>query len=139
MPPSNPSLLHQNHTITFKNQKMKKLLLAVFAITTIAYSCKSTGSMASIQPTSGTINLPAKGEFRIWKNSVHPSFKVTLTNNAEKQSCEVYKVTSNGNEKWISPSLLAGKSLTISVPSNGHLFFKNFNDNVLNIEYKIEE
>lgn len=118
---------------------MKQLLLAVFAIATIAYSCKSTGSMAAIQPKFGTIDLPAKGEFRIWRNTMHPSFKVTLTNNAEKQSCEVYKVTVNGNEKWVSPSLLAGKSLTFTVPTNGHLFFKNFNDNVLKIEYKAEE
>ena len=118
---------------------MKQVLFALITIATLAYSCKSTGSMSAIQPKSGTIELPAKGELRIWRNTVHPSFTVTLTNPAEKQSCEVYKVTGNGNEKWVSPSLLAGKSLTIAVPANGHLFFKNFNDNVLKIEYKVEE
>jgi len=29
--------------------------------------------------------------------------------------------------------------LTLSVPSNGHLFFKNFNNNILKIDYKVEE
>jgi hypothetical protein len=95
--------------------------------------------MAVIQPKFGSIYLPAKGEFRIWRNTVHPAFKVTLTNNATAQSCEVYKVTDTGNEKWVSPSLQAGKMLTLTVPKNGHLFFKNFNDNILKIEFKIEE
>jgi len=118
---------------------MKKVLFALLTIATITYSCKSTGTMAAIQPKNGIIELPAKGELRIWRNTVHPSFTVTLTNTADTQSCEVYKVTDNGNEKWISPSLIAGKSLIISVPANGHLFFKNFNDNVLTIEYKVED
>jgi len=118
---------------------MKKVLFALLTIATITYSCKSTGTMAAIQPKNGIIELPAKGELRIWRNTLHPSFTVTLTNPADTQSCEVYKVTDNGNEKWISPSLIAGKSLIISVPANGHLFFKNFNDNVLTIEYKVED
>lgn len=125
--------------LIIKNIKMKQVLFALLTIATLTYSCKSTGSMAAIQPKSGTLELPAKGELRFWRNIVHPSFTVTLSNPAEKQSCEVYKVTENGNEKWISPSLLAGKSLTISVPANCHVFFKNFNDNVLKIEYKVEE
>jgi hypothetical protein len=95
--------------------------------------------MANIQPKSGTMELPAKGEFRIWRGSIHPKFSVTLTNSSTTQSCEVYRVTDNGNEKWVSPSLQAGKTLTIKVPSNGHLFFKNFNDNILKIDYKVEE
>ena len=80
---------------------MKQLLFALITIATLTYSCKSTGSMSAIQPKSGTIELPTKGELRIWRNSIHPSFTVTLTNPAEKQSCEVYKVTGNGNEKWV--------------------------------------
>ena len=118
---------------------MKQLLFALITIATLTYSCKSTGSMSAIQPKSGTIELPAKGELRIWKNTIHPSFTVKLTNAGEKQSCEVYKVTDSGREKWISPSLLAGSSLTITVPANGHLFFKNFNNNVLKIEYSVQE
>ena len=118
---------------------MKQVLFALIVFTSILFSCKSTGSTAAIQPKSGTIELPAKGELRIWNDVTHPSFSVTLTNNSATQSCEVYKVTSSGNEKWVTPSLLAGKSLTITVPANGHLFFKNFNENVLKIEYKVEE
>jgi hypothetical protein len=118
---------------------MKQLKVMLFALITIIWSCKSTGSMNAIQPKSGVIELPAKGEFRIWKDVLHPSFSVTLTNPAANQSCEVYKVKDNGSEKWIDPSLMAGKSITITVPANGHLFFKNFNDNILRIEYKVVE
>jgi hypothetical protein len=102
-------------------------------------SCTSTGSMAAIEPQSGTIALPEKGEYRIWNNSTHPAFSVTLTNPSTSQSCEVYTVKQNGHEKWVSPSLMAGKSLTVTVPANGHLFFKNFNPNTLDISYKIAD
>ena len=118
---------------------MKQLLVALLTLTIVNYACKSTGSMAAIQPKSGTIELPEKGEFRIWKDITHPAFAVTLINNAAVQSCEVYTVKSSGSEKWISPSLQAGKTLTITVPANGHLFFKNFNPNILKIDYKLEE
>lgn len=118
---------------------MKKLLAISLSILLVYTACKSVGTMASIQPKTGVMELPAKGEFRIWQGITHPRFSVTLTNPSTTQSCEVYKVSSNGNEKWISPSLQAGKSLTVTIPSNGHLFFKNFNDNVLKIEYKVEE
>ena len=118
---------------------MKQLVIGLLAIMTFSNSCKTIGTMASIQPKSGTMELPAKGEFRIWKSTIHASFSVRLTNSSSTQSCEVYKVADSGNEKWIHPSLQAGKTLTVKVPSNGHLFFKNFNDNILKIEYKVEE
>ena len=118
---------------------MKSVLFALLTIIIVSSSCKSTGSISAIQPKSGIIELPAKGEFRIWKDIMHPGFTVTVSNPAANQSCEVYKVKENGSEKWISPSLMAGKSITITVPSNGHLFFKNFNDNILKIEYKVSE
>jgi hypothetical protein len=118
---------------------MKQLLSSLLVLSIILISCKSTGSMSAIQPKSGTIELPAKGELRIWKNTVHPAFTVTLTNPSATQSCEVYKVTDDGNEKWINPSLIGGKSLTVKVPANGHLFFKNFNDNIFTITYQINE
>jgi hypothetical protein len=95
--------------------------------------------MTDIQPKSGIIELPAKGEFRIWKGIKHPSFSVTLSNPSATQSCEVYQVKDNGSEKWVRPSLQAGKSLTVWVSSDGHLFFKNFNPNMLKIEYKVED
>ena len=118
---------------------MKKSVLALLLIIVLANSCKTAGAMATIQPKSGVIELPAKGEFRIWRGLTHPSFSVSLNNSSTTQSCEVYIVTANGNEKWVSPSLQAGKSLTVTVPSNGHLFFKNFNSNILKIEYQVEE
>lgn len=118
---------------------MKKILPILLIVFILYSSCKSVGTMASIEPKAGIMELPAKGEFRIWKNITHPRFSVTLTNPSITQSCEIYKVNDNGKEKWISPSLQAGKSMTVTVPSNGHLFFKNFNDNILKIEYKVED
>jgi hypothetical protein len=126
-------------SLTIKFKKMKRFTLALLTIISMAISCKSTGSMAVIQPKQGTIELPEKGEFRIWKDIAHPSFTVTLSNPSATQSCEVYTVKSSGSEKWISPSLQAGKTLTITVPANGHLFFKNFNPNILKIDYKVKE
>jgi hypothetical protein len=117
---------------------MKRLLI-LFSTIIIAFSCKSTASMSAIEPKLGSIELPAKGEFRIWKDIVHPSFTVTLTNSNPNQSCEIYTVKSNGTEKWISPSLLANSTLTITVPTDGHLFFKNFNPNILIITYKVNQ
>lgn len=118
---------------------MKQLLSSILVLFITLTSCKSTGSISAIQPKSGTIELPAKGELRIWKDAIHPAFTVTLTNPSATQSCEVYKVSDEGTEKWINPSLLARKSLTVKVPANGHLFFKNFNDNVFTITYQINE
>jgi hypothetical protein len=126
-------------SLTIKFKKMKRFTLALLTIISIAISCKSTGSMAVIQPKQGAIELPEKGEFRIWKDVSHPSFTVTLSNPSATQSCEVYTVKSSGSEKWISPSLQAGKTLSVTVPANGHLFFKNFNPNILKIDYKVEE
>jgi hypothetical protein len=118
---------------------MIKFVFAFLVIITINSSCKTSGTMAAIEPKFGIFELPAKGEFRIWKGVPHPAFSVTLSNSSTTQSCEVYKVTDSGNEKWISPSLLAGKTFTVTIPSNGHLFIKNFNDNILKIDYKIDE
>jgi hypothetical protein len=118
---------------------MRHLLLALFTLTTVFNACKTTNSMAGIQPTSGSIDLPASGELRLWKNIEHSSFSVTLSNNATKQSCELYTVNANGKEKWINPSLIAGTTLTVTIPKNGHLFFKNFNSNVLQISYSVKE
>jgi hypothetical protein len=95
--------------------------------------------MANIQPKSGFFDLPAKGEFRAWKEVTHPSFTVTLTNSSPNQSCEIYYVKSSGKEKWINPSLLANSTLNVHIPANGHLFIKNFNDNVLRISYQVNE
>jgi hypothetical protein len=116
---------------------MKKLLYCL-SIVSLLMSCNSQRSMTSIEPKSGKFELPAKGEFRMWKDVAHPSFTVMLINPAPKQSCEVYCVKSNGEEKWINPSLLANSKLSVTIPTDGHLFIKNFNDNVLTISYQIQ-
>jgi hypothetical protein len=116
---------------------MKKLLYCL-SIVSILMSCNSNRSMTTIEPKSGKIELPAKGELRMWKDVQHPSFTVTLINPSPNQSCELYYVKSNGAEKWVSPSLLANSKLSVTIPTDGHLFIKNFNNNVLTISYQIK-
>jgi hypothetical protein len=118
---------------------MKQILLAITLFAATIYSCNTTQGLANIEPKSGIMELPAKGEFRIWNNKEHGSFSVTLTNASPTQSCELYTVTSSGREKWVSPSLLANSKLTVTIPANGHLFVKNFNPNILPITYSIAE
>lgn len=118
---------------------MKNLLLCMLMLSSsVLLSCKTTSSMALIEPKEGSIDLPAKGEIRIWKDIAHPRFSVILTNPSSTQSCELYTVTESGSQKWIDPSLQAGKSITVKVPKNGHLFVQNNNPNVLKIMYKVE-
>jgi len=118
---------------------MKQLFSMLLLCSTIFGSCSSSQGITNIQPKTGTIEIPAKGEFRMWKNVNHGSFTVTLTNSSPNQSVELYKVKSDGNEKWISPSLLANTSHQVTIPADGHLFFKNFNPNTFTITYKIAE
>jgi hypothetical protein len=118
---------------------MKHLFFAAALFSISLFSCSSSQNLTNIVPKSGTIEIPAKGEFRIWKDIEHGSFTVTTTNSSPSQSVELYKVKSNGAEKWISPSLLANTSLEIDIPANGHLLIKNFNDNAFTVTYKISE
>lgn len=116
---------------------MKILAFLVAIIATALNSCKPNEGISSIKPQNGVIELPAKGEVRVWNDVSHGSFAVILMNNSTSQSCEVYKVK-DGNESWISPSLMAGKTMTITIPEDGHLYVKNFNPNVIKINYSIE-
>ena len=119
---------------------MKNLISsAIIFATMLISSCNSNKNLVSIQPKTGFLEIPAKGELRMWNHLEHASFTVILTNLSLTQSCELYAVKNNGNEKWVSPSLLANTTLSVSIPANGHLFVKNFNDNVLKINYQIEE
>ncbi len=118
---------------------MKKIITAVLYINTIFSSCTSSQGITNIQPKTGTIEIPANGEFRMWRDVKHGSFTVSITNSSPSQSVELYKVKSDGNEKWISPSLLANSSQDVIIPADGHLFVKNFNPNTFTITYKIAE
>ena len=118
---------------------MKQLFAMLLISSSIFSSCFSAHDISNVQPKSGTIEIPGKGEFRMWKDVKHGSFTVTLANSSPNQSVELYKVKSDGNEKWISPSLLANSSQEVTIPSDGHLFIKNFNGNTFTITYKIAE
>jgi hypothetical protein len=116
---------------------MKKILFLLSISVSILFSCSK--NIINIEPKAGSIEIPAKGELRIWKGIEHSSFTVKLTNTDPKQSVELYTVKNNGSEKWINPSLLANSSLMLTIPTDGHLFIKNFNPNNFKITYKISE
>ncbi len=108
-------------------------ITVLFTIVFFQLSCKSS---QAISPKQGTINVPEKGEIKVWENIEHDSFSLKLENTSTKNSCEAYKVK-NGVEKWISPSLLANKSLEFSIASNGYLLLKNFSNEVITVNYLI--
>ena len=118
---------------------MNLLFTILITCSTILIGCSSSHGITNIKPKTGTIEIPAKGEFRMWKDVKHGSFTVTLTNSSSTQSVELYKVKSDGNEMWISPSLFANSSQQVTIPPHGHLFIKNFNPNTFTITYKIAE
>ena len=101
----------------------------------VIFSCFKTNQELT---NAGTIEIAAKGEFSMWKGTKHDAFRVTLSNKDPKQSVELYTVKSNDAEKWVNPSLLANSSLTVKIPTNGHLFIKNFNPNTFKISYIIK-
>jgi hypothetical protein len=115
---------------------MKNLKLILASLVLFTSSCSR--NLVGIEPKAGVMEIPQKGEFRLWKGIDHSSFSVRLTNNDAKQSVELYTVNSDGIEKWVKPSLLANTTLTINIPENGHLFIKNFNPNNFKISYKID-
>ncbi len=106
---------------------------ALLLVLLLQISCKT---IQDISPKQGTIVVPAKGEIKMWGNLEHSSFSLKLENTSTKNSCEAYKVK-NGNQKWISPSLLASKSLEFSIASNGYLLLQNFSDEEITINYII--
>ena len=109
----------------------KLSILSLLFLATI--SCKSV----DINPKQGTIIVPAKGEIRQWQNVEHRSFSLHLENKSVKNSCEAYKVTANGNEKWISPSLLTSGKLVFTIPTDGSLLLKNFSNENITVTYTI--
>ena len=107
---------------------------AIITILLFQFSCKT---VQGISPKQGTIIIPAKGEIRMWDNLEHGSFSLNLENTSTKNSCEAYKVK-NGYQKWISPSLLATKSLEFSIAANGHLLLQNYSDEIITVKYTIQ-
>jgi hypothetical protein len=118
---------------------MKHLFSGLLLFSMILTGCSSSHGITNIEPKTGAIEIPANGQFRMWNNSKHGSFTVMLTNSSASQSVELYKVYSDGKEKWITPSLLANTSQEVAIPADGHLFIKNFNANIFTVTYKISE
>jgi hypothetical protein len=115
---------------------MIKPILTILSIAILTTSC-TIHNLTNIQPKSGSLEIPVKGEVRIWENIEHTRFDVVLINTNATQSCEVYYVKGSGTEKWISPSLIAKRSLKVTIPRYGYLLLKNPNSDKLVVEYKV--
>ena len=70
---------------------MRRLFLKLLLYSTIM-SCSSSHGITNIEPKTGSIEISAKTEFRMWKDIKHGSFTVMLTNLSHIQSVELYKV-----------------------------------------------
>jgi len=88
-----------------------------------------------VKPKSGKIEVPAKGKLSLWEGK-HDSFSATITNPNEKVSVELYTVKGS-SKKWITPSLLAKKSIKVSVATNGSVLIENYNSSKVILDVKI--
>ena len=112
---------------------MKKLSLAI-ALVVSFFSCKS---LSEITPKEGTFEVVSKQNLTLW-NENHQSFSLHLQNTNAQNSCELYTVK-NGRKKWISPSLLANKSLDFDVPENASVLIENYSTENVKINYSITQ
>ena len=109
-------------------------ITAIVSILILQFSCKSA---MDISPKSATINVPARGEIKLFDNIEHSFFSIILTNQSRKKSCEIY-VVKNGVKKWITPSLLANKQLYFSISSSAYVLLENFSDENISVVYSID-
>ncbi len=86
---------------------------------------------------TGTVIVPAKGTTKIWENTKHESFAVTLSNLSTLNSCEIY-ILKKRSKKWFSPSFFPHSDLKIYVPTNGALLLENFSNEDITITYVID-
>ena len=110
---------------------MKNLCITI-GLLVFAASCKS---LPEINPKQGTISVETKSSKTLF-DSEHQSFSIHFQNKNTKNSCEVYTIK-NGIKKWISPSLLANKTLDFHVATNGSVFIENFSNENIEIQYTI--
>ena len=78
---------------------MKLFFVMLLLCSSIFTNCYSSYGITNVEPKTGAVDVPANGEYRLWKDVKHGSFTVLLTNSSRSQSVELYKVKANGNEK----------------------------------------
>lgn len=110
---------------------IKSITCSVLVMVSAA-SCKA---QEAVSPKSGKIEIPAKGNLTLWAGK-HGSFRATFSNPNEKAAVELY-TGKGGRNKWISPSLLAKKSITVKVAEDGYVFIENYNSSKIEIEVEI--
>lgn len=118
---------------------MKKQLVTIVKSITcsvLLFTGACSQAQENITPKSGKIEVPAKGNLTLWEGK-HGSFSATITNPNEKASVELYTVKGS-KKKWVTPSLLAKKSITVSVASDGSLYIENFNSDKIILDVKVK-
>jgi selenocysteine lyase/cysteine desulfurase len=106
--------------------KMKKLLIALMAITLTASSCKTVYSTTTIE---------AKKSFVLGDNE-HDAFEVTLKN-ISKEDLELSQMP-NGGTKQLIRVLNSDKSATIKIEKNTALYIENKSSNKASVELNLK-
>jgi selenocysteine lyase/cysteine desulfurase len=105
---------------------MKKLLIALIAITLTASSCKTVYSTTTIE---------AKKSFVLGDNE-HDAFEVTLKN-ISKEDLELSQMP-NGGTKQLIQVLNSDKSATIKIEKNTALYIENKSSNKASVELNLK-
>lgn len=105
---------------------MKKLLVALTALTLTFSSCKTVYSTTSIEP---------KKSFVLGDND-HDSFEVTLKN-ISTSDLEVAQKPNDGNKQLIQV-LEPKKSMTVTIGKNTALFIYNKSNNKASVELNLK-
>jgi len=99
---------------------MRKVTVLFLASTLMAMSCNTSQNQVNIQPETGNLDIPAKGELRVWKDLKHAGFDVVLTNNNPARLVTTYQTpnrrTPNIERKrcfWFYEKPKAGHSFDI--------------------------
>jgi hypothetical protein len=108
---------------TYFNTIAKGVAVCALLVVGSAYQTK-TAEQTTVGNSKKTVYVEPKGEVRILEGD-HGRLRVTLSNPSTKNSCEVYTV-SLLKEKWLSPSLMPGKSLSFGLSKNNAVLIKNF-------------
>lgn len=113
-----------------------KNLIKITAIVYVLFLQISCKTYQDVSPKMATIIVPAKGEIELFKNVEHASFRIYLTNQSTKNSCEAFTIK-NGNRNWISPSLPVNGKLDFSVSSSASILLQNYSDENISVVYTI--
>jgi hypothetical protein len=105
---------------------MRKLLIALTALTLTASSCKTVYSTTTIE---------AKKSFVLGDNE-HDAFEATLKN-ISTEDLELFQMP-NGGAKQLIQILNSNKTATVKIEKNTALYIENKSDNKVSVELNLK-